>query len=235
VNNIAAALLLLQLALSGCAHTAGQSPGASCPAASTPTSVTSSTTPPITYLVCGDGTLVDTSTGLMWEMKDTACASGDVHCVGNKYNWSGASYTSCPPCGPGTNIKDGTMFTVFLATLNDDIDTGSPNWANACFANHCDWRIPKEAELQTIYDANPTDAPGCVSGAPCIDQAAFDPPGYSTEPNLYWSSTTDSACTCDAWIFLFQYPQTGGNASTVAKGPAVPGGGAWVRAVRGGR
>src|SRR5262249_2529850 len=141
------------------------------------------------YLVCGDGTLVDNSTGLMWELKDTSCGAGDVHCVNNTYTWSGASFGS-------TNIQDGTLFTVFLATLNDDVDSGS---VNACFANHCDWRIPRQAELVTIVEPS---AAGCGGGSPCIDPA-FDSTGYSTQVSLYWSSSSYSPYAGYAWKIFF--------------------------------
>jgi hypothetical protein len=173
----------------------GSSSGASCPSGSNPTSYTSSENPAITYLVCGDGTLVDTSTGLMWELKDTTCASGDADCVNNFYSWSGASYCN-ESCGPNANIQDGTLFTQFLAMLNDTVDNAG---VNACFANHCDWRIPNEAELLTLFEAN---AFGCASGSPCIDPA-FDLPGYSTSRYGYWSLTGYSMGSYFAWSVFY--------------------------------
>jgi hypothetical protein len=145
------------------------------------------------FINCHDGTVVDTTTGLMWELKDTKCASGDLHCVGTTYTWTSS----------GTK-RDGTLFTTFLAGLNEDSvnfnssgnSVDSENPGTGCFANHCDWRIPNIAELQTIRDINLTTAPDCQVGkkgggvSPCIDQAAFDPPGYGTELGFYFSSSS---------------------------------------------
>jgi hypothetical protein len=104
------------------------------------------------YVNNGDGTLTDNQTGLMWELQTSAC-SGEITCVNNSYSWSSS----------GT-AADGTLFTNFLATLNGG-DYTSPaagqdvsNGPTACFANHCDWRIPTIAELNTIIE---TSAPGC--------------------------------------------------------------------------
>jgi hypothetical protein len=138
------------------------------------------------YVVNGDGTLTDNQTGLMWEMKTSACG-GEITCVNDRYTWS-----------TGDNNPDGTLYTSFLATLNggdyslsagQDVSHGP----SACFANHCDWRIPTVAELNTIVE---TSAPGCGSSSPCIDPA-FGP----TPRNLYWSSS--STVYTGAWCDLF--------------------------------
>jgi hypothetical protein len=122
------------------------------------------------YVDCGDGTLVDTSTGLMWEEKDSTCATGDEHCYSNTYSWSIDTATPYTP--------DGTLFSEFLATLNDDL---SAQGSTPCFAGHCDWRIPKASELASLLLAF---YPNCTQ-RPCIDPA-FGP----TQASQYWTNTT---------------------------------------------
>jgi len=93
----------------------------------------------------GDGTVTDTKTGLMWETKNGTpenflvhCESlpglcPDVHGVNNGYRWS---ISGGPP--------DGTVFTDFLAKLNDTAGGGT-----RCFAGYCDWRLPNEEGKNT--------------------------------------------------------------------------------------
>ena len=156
--------------------------GASCPPGSTTTTTGH-------YVDCGDGTLVDTNTNLMWEKKDSACATGDAHCVNNLYTWSGVSYSI-------TNIADGTLYIQFLAALNADVVAFPLGTApTGCFAHHCDWRIPQLSELQTII--SPTAA-GCNNGFPCIDPA-FGP----TRAFPYWSSSSYAGNPNAAWFLDF--------------------------------
>jgi hypothetical protein len=160
----------------------------------------------------GDGTLTDHQTGLMWELKTSAC-SGEITCVNNEYTWS-----------TGDNNPDGTLYTSFLATLNGG-DYTSPsagqdvsNGPTACFANHCDWRIPTIAEWNTIIE---TSAPGCGSGSACIDPA-FGP----TQASDYWSSSSWAGGPIDAWNVYFGNGNVGGNVKTYDN---------YARAVRSGR
>jgi hypothetical protein len=125
----------------------------------------------------------------MWEMTTSAC-SGEVTCVNSTYTWNGSATGTSPP--------DGTLFVTFLATLNGgdfylpEAGEVANNGPGTCFANHCDWRIPTIAELQTIFEQS---APGCLSGAPCIDPA-FGP----TVASYYWSSSTAQAEYTNAWV-----------------------------------
>jgi hypothetical protein len=126
----------------------------------------------------GDGTVSDTQTGLMWEQKDDL---GGIHDKDNQYSWSAS-----------TTEPDGTAFTTFLGTLNNS--TSADGTAiSGCFAGRCDWRLPTSAELQTILLA-----PFSCGTNPCIDPI-FGP----TQPNLYWSGTTNSGITLDAWAVRF--------------------------------
>jgi len=139
----------------------------------------------------GDGTVTDHQSGLMWEKK-TPAGSGGVHDVNNKYTWRNTN--SAAPI-----LADGTVFTVFLATLNNGADTKDPSAPGGdspitgCFTNRCDWRLPSVVELKSIFDRD--RAASCAtekerSGVPCIDPA-FGP----TQASIYWSATTRSDAT----------------------------------------
>jgi hypothetical protein len=101
---------------------------------------------PVGYELNGDGTVTDHQNGLMWELLTTTC-NGEITCWTNTYSWSSS----------GT-AADGTLYTTFLPTLNGG-DYYSPaagltfsNSPSPCYANHCDWRIPTIAELNTIIE-----------------------------------------------------------------------------------
>jgi len=153
----------------------------------------------------GDGTICDSETGLMWEMKDPSDGAQDLsnpHDVDNNYSWSeGAG-------GDFTN-PDGTVFTDFLPRLNGVI-AGSA--ATEQLGGYSDWRLPTSAELQTILD--------CSYGSPCIDPI-FGPTGHA----LYWTSTAYADNLMDAWHVNFNV----GGVLAAGKGMALR-----VRAVRGG-
>ena len=111
----------------------------------------------------GDGTVTDRMTHLLWEKKtgdDGAVNLADPHDVDNLYTWSTGA--------PTPTLANGTIFTSFLPSLNA-----------ACFAGHCDWRLPTFMELMTIFQ------PALCGASPsCIDPM-FGPTGDS-----YYSSTT---------------------------------------------
>jgi len=147
----------------------------------------------------GDGTITDHTTGLMWEKKDDA---GGIHDWENTYTWS-----------TGTNDLDGTIATVFLATLN----------AGGGFAGHTDWRIPNRFELESLLNLSTVSPPaysvfntGCTPG--CVVTACS-----CTRSNIQWSSTTYQVLATDAWTVLFNF----GAATTFGKTLAFGG-----RAVR---
>ncbi len=143
----------------------------------------------------GDGTVVDYDTGLQWEQKRGVfgglCLVADTHCVNDTYNWNEARE--------------------FVAGASDDGST-----LTNCFAGHCDWRLPRITELQTILlEANPCGT------SPCID-----PTFGATAQGGYWSSTTFQAVPANAWAVFFQ---NGGVSVNGKTGSAL-----YLRAVRGG-
>jgi len=174
----------------------------------------------LSYTDNGDGTATDNNTLLMWEVKDN---NGGVHDVDNTYTWSSS----------GT-AADGTLFTVFLATLNNTCDGDE---TTACTSNaNCtgigngkcghagfrDWRIPHVKELQSLVDY------GQVS--PTIDPTF---PGLTATFNsFHWSSTTAAHDPSDAWVVNFDHGLVFyyGFVNSNHKGGSLDG-----RAVRGGR
>jgi hypothetical protein len=170
---------------------------------------------------CGDGTVADHQTGLQWEKKTGTLGTGiyceavacpDPHVVNNLYKWSITATEA-----------DGKAFTDFLARLNGEFD---PDAATGCFADHCDWELPKISELQTIL-IGPEAAPGQAStcpAAPCIDPG-FAAVGGPTTSWYHWSDSTHAASPTLAW-----HPHFG--LSGVSLGSKTSD--AFVRAVRAG-
>jgi hypothetical protein len=156
---------------------------------------------PCRYRVNGDGTVTDFDTGLQWEQKTD---DGSIHDRGNEFDWS-----------PRLAGPDGTAFTSFLGALNNGTSRDGAT-SGGCFADHCDWRLPSIVELRSIVDLT---VPGCGSGSPCIDEAAFGP----TLAFFYWSATTETPFTGFAWGVTFF---NGNVFSIVKEGPF------FVRAVR---
>ncbi|MGB7291618.1 MAG: DUF1566 domain-containing protein [Thermodesulfobacteriota bacterium] len=143
-----------------------------------------------------DGTVCDCVRNLMWEKKtgpvgdavdcDSDAGCPDPHDVNNTYTWS---IVGGPP--------DGTVYTVFLAQLNDVAGGGVD-----CFAGHCDWRLPQVGqdggvpELESIVDLGKGNCGDLVG--PCINPI-FGP----TATSNYWSSITVGADPLDAWVVDF--------------------------------
>jgi hypothetical protein len=107
----------------------------------------------------------------------------------------------------GDGAADGTVYTGFLATLND---------SGGCFAGQCDWRVPAIDELQAIYLPEPYS---CTI-IPCIDETLFGPAGVYFKA---WTATSDATDATFAWSVL--------DTHLFAQ---FKGGSSQVRAVRGG-
>jgi hypothetical protein len=146
------------------------------------------------FVANGDGTVTDNQTGLMWEVTTATC-SGEATCYSNTYTWT---------AGLPNIYPNGSLFTTFIGQLNggdyyDPTIQGlfmglivnprglycDPNGGCSapCLANHCDWRVPTFAELQSIYVLN--QVCGSLPGYPCINPL-FGP----TPDSIYWSSST---------------------------------------------
>jgi hypothetical protein len=85
---------------------------------------------PLAYQDCGDGTVADLVTGLMWEKKveggdDTTCLT-ELHGVGSKCTWAQA-------------------YLEWIPAVNAE-----------GYAGYSDWRIPHVKELQSIVDYSVT-------------------------------------------------------------------------------
>jgi hypothetical protein len=135
----------------------------------------------------GDGTVTDLTTGLQWEQQSFDPTS--LHYFGNFYTWSSTGCVNGPPidgflvsnpADDGT-AADGTLFTTFLATLNNASGPGG------CFAGHCDWRLPTFAELDTIVDPLVMHCADPALDVACIDPI-FGPAGV-----FYWAPETLSS------------------------------------------
>jgi hypothetical protein len=145
------------------------------------------------YIDNGDGTVIDTQTGLQWEKKTTAVGSGqnyaDPHDVDNYYTWS---------MGPPWN-QDGTAFTDFLLKLN----------TVPCFAGHCDWRLPSEEGCNSCYTVSscpcgPNELESILLAPyPCGTYPCIDPIFGPTVASVYWSATTYADNPFLAWYVYF--------------------------------
>ena len=113
----------------------------------------------------GDGTISDTTTGLMWEKKAQA-GIGLAHDVDHRYRWSDSGVR-----------PDGGAFTDFLGALND-AKSNHGAIVTGCFADHCDWRLPQINELTGILLS------------PCSESPCIDPIFGPTQSGPYWSATT---------------------------------------------
>ena len=121
-------------------------------------------------------TVIDHQTKLEWEKK-----TADT--VADRYTWTKDYSTTWP---------NGTVFTSFLADLNDC------RGDHRCFAGHCDWRLPtsgglrttgKHAELESLLDLL-----HCNLNENCIDPL-FGP----ISDEIHWSRTTSKAAKSQVW------------------------------------
>lgn len=97
----------------------------------------------VRFIDNGDGTVTDTSTGLMWEKKDDG---GGLHDKDNTYSWFDAMSQFVSEVN-GFNLDGGAVTQTGLGGFSD-------------------WRLPTAAELRTILI---TTAPPLCAVHPCID------------------------------------------------------------------
>lgn len=210
-------LVVVNTALNGCQPAPTATATQPAPATATPTPIlsptrtaTASRTPTATPRLVdnGNGTITDTTTGLVWEKKSN---DGTIHDYDDQpaalYTWSAS----------GSTQRNGTAFTSFIAALN----AGN-------FAGQRDWRLPTLEELQTIVSTG-----GITPGRPVVPPA-FDNncvPGCNitqcscTRALNYWTWTASATDNQRAWYVLFN----NGQSATAFKTTAF-----FVRAVRGG-
>jgi hypothetical protein len=162
------------------------------------------------FIARGYGAVYDRKTELTWEMKRSfGGGEADAHDAGNLYTWSGTPEGASP---------DGTVFSDFLAKLNDNCTvSGDEDSLSGSFGGMCDWRLPSAEELKTILL---TTCPGEES--PCIDPIFG--PTKAGEP--YWTAMTIGEAPDTAIVVSFG----DGLESQRPKNDA-----AYVRAVRGQR
>jgi hypothetical protein len=161
-------------------------------------------TPTPRFVDNGDGTITDTTTGLMWEKKGD---DGGLHDLDRTFTWSMS----------GSTLPNGQVFTNFIAALN----AGN-------FAGRRDWRLPTLEELQTIVSTG-----GTTPGRPVVPPAFDDDcrPGCTssqcscTKALNYWTATIDVGNNQRAWYVLFNTGQSGTGLKTLQF---------YARAVRGG-
>ena len=89
------------------------------------------------------------------------------------------------------------------------------DWAEGLnFAGQTDWRLPNRTELISLIDLG--------RHSPCIDSSHFP----NTKSKNYWTSTTFSGTTAQAFMVVFDIGSTGAQVKTDSY---------YIRAVRGGR
>lgn len=176
-------LTVVNASLVGCVEPATPTPTSPPHPSPTPTATGTKTrtpTPTPRFLNNGDGTISDTTSKLMWEIKSD---DGSGHDKDLKYTWS----TS------GSTGANGTAFG-FIAALN-----GSK------FAGHRDWRLPTRDELLTIVDRNAMPGQPVVPAAfndSCKGGCSITRCSCTTALN-YWTATFNAANNQQAAYVLF--------------------------------
>ncbi len=131
----------------------------------------------------GNGTILDTITGLTWEKKDS---SGSIHDQANQYTWTDNTTPTVNPTG--------TAFTVFLSTLN----------GGGGFAGHTDWRLPTLEELQGIVDYTDSSSPmvNPAFDTACVASCANTSCSCTAAAN-HWTGSTVASTPMNAWLVNF--------------------------------
>jgi hypothetical protein len=147
---------------------------------------------PVRFVDNGDGTITDHWSGLMWEKKSD---DGSIHDQDDRYSWCAIDSSGFGCADPSNNPADGTAFTEFLATLEQQ-----------AFAGYTDWRLPTVEEFITLIDfsrsAVATDPvfadEGCAPGCTVIECSC-------TASSIYWSSSTFDFFETQAFELNFRF------------------------------
>jgi hypothetical protein len=147
---------------------------------------------PVRFVDNGDGTITDRWSGLTWEKKSD---DGGIHDQDDTYSWCAIDVSGFGCADASNNPPDGTAFTEFLATLNQQ-----------AFAGHTDWRLPAVEEFITLIDfsrsAVATDPvfadEACAPGCSVIECSC-------TASSLYWSSSTFDFFETQAFELNFRF------------------------------
>lgn len=147
-------------------------------------------------------TVKDHITGLEWQRTDD---DGGLTDKDASYSFSSSGLVD------GVAQRDGTVFTQFLAGLNECRLFNAETTGG--FADHCDWRLPTREELATIMDCP-------ENGGPCLDPV-FGP----VNADFYtWTALPANADQ----NYIVTSNDTNGSFPTYAAGAAL-----YARAVRG--
>ena len=202
-----------------------------CSPSTTTTLITTTTTTLASgcFTDTGDGTILDSCTGLQWEKKTTSVASGpnpaDLHDVDNWYTWAGCcngvcSFEEnwCQPNAAAAATCASHGGTVGCSTCRGTCDVDPAglgaittvwDWVSqlnaANFAGHSDWRLPSEAGRNTCPTCNPRELETILlSPPPCGTQPPCIAPIFGpTVSSLYWSSTSDATTAQYGWYVDF--------------------------------
>ena len=202
-----------------------------CSPSTTTTLITTTTTTLASgcFTDTGDGTILDSCTGLQWEKKTTSVASGpnpaDLHDVDNWYTWAGCcngvcSFEEnwCQPNAAAAATCASHGGTVGCSTCRGTCDVDPAglgaittvwDWVSqlnaANFAGHSDWRLPSEAGRNTCPACNPRELETVLlSPALCGTQPPCIAPIFGpTVSSLYWSSTSDATTPQYGWYVDF--------------------------------
>jgi len=204
----------------------------------------------------GDGTIVDSCTGLQWEGKiatDGVPNTADPHDADNRYSWGGICLTGGARCQPSAEAEAACRTQTNAAFWSfgcdrcaagdadcdvDPFSVGAPTtiWAwvsslNDCsFGGHHDWRLAtvnRDGDAAELETILDVTQVECAGGTgPCIDPL-IGPTSHAPAGD-YWSATTVAGNPDLAWFVSF--------GDTLGYGPGVVANGSKntgvVRAVR---
>lgn len=123
------------------------------------------------YHVPGDGTFIDTTTGLQWQ------------------HWveGGSPYLTWSNSGED---PDGGIFWWLHSQFNDGVsDAVHLDGSRGCYADRCDWRVPTAEEMWSLIDIGRscgdscTSIPGVIGGPAWTSTGAGYVPRYGAPPD----------------------------------------------------